>query len=412
MHDVDAFLKRADDELSEADAHRRRFESLLETNAARRRALEERLALAREELGAAALPDPTPEAAESLAATLRLPELTRHVRQWRDRRAEAAARVAQIEDERLYEERDIRRGRLQHQIDEEQPLLDGLLAERRKMEAIPALVDLVRNGWGTPDYPRRGWMRFFDRAFLQDWRQADAAVETLGETDFDAVRARYRNLVEQTDALGQSQARLRAERERIDGLEQERDALLAAERDAPRELLRDAGQVLADAAAVRPALLDALPDPDTARRALAAADGVSHQTRYLDATSQRVENDLATLLDRAGRLREEERRYRGDRHRYRNKWFTDEQFAKRFGRTARYGPLADRYDRVSDTIVVFDRYDRYDPVGDMLWWDLITDGRIDGDFIPEVAQWRQQHPDAVWDAPPDPDDDRTWDETS
>jgi hypothetical protein len=28
----------------------------------------------------------------------------------------------------------------------------------------------------------------------------------------------------------------------------------------------------------------------------------------------------------------------------------------------------------------------------MLWWDFMTGGRVDGDFIPEVQAWREQHP--------------------
>jgi hypothetical protein len=51
-----------------------------------------------------------------------------------------------------------------------------------------------------------------------------------------------------------------------------------------------------------------------------------------------------------------------------------------------------RYDEGYQTIVYFDRYDEFDYARDMLWWDLMTRGRIEGDYIPEVRGWREQHP--------------------
>ena len=35
-------------------------------------------------------------------------------------------------------------------------------------------------------------------------------------------------------------------------------------------------------------------------------------------------------------------------------------------------------------IVEFHHYERWNPAADVLWWDVMSDGRLDGNFIPEV----------------------------
>jgi hypothetical protein len=57
-----------------------------------------------------------------------------------------------------------------------------------------------------------------------------------------------------------------------------------------------------------------------------------------------------------------------------------------------------RATRSYETVYVFDRYDRGRFVDDFLWWDLMTDGRLDGNFIPEVHRFRSAHPDWRYDA--------------
>jgi hypothetical protein len=131
---------------------------------------------------------------------------------------------------------------------------------------------------------------------------------------------------------------------------------------------------------------------DDTLRVYARIEGIEHQTRYLEEVSGRMRNDLSQLLDRSGRLQEEKHKYESNRYRYRNKRFTGEQFGKRFGRTDRYTKIHDRYSRMSERVYVFHDYDRGAGWDDFLWWDLMTDGRFDGNFIPEVAEWHDHHP--------------------
>ena len=121
-----------------------------------------------------------------------------------------------------------------------------------------------------------------------------------------------------------------------------------------------------------PDAISGFPSPDTAQRIFTTGEGIEHQSRYLEEMNGRIRGDLAQLMERSGRLREEMRRYEHNRHRYRNKRFTDEQFAKRFGRAGRYHRLHDRYANMSSTVYVFDDYDRGSALGDFLWWDVMT----------------------------------------
>ncbi|KAF0240008.1 MAG: hypothetical protein FD167_4265, partial [bacterium] len=45
-----------------------------------------------------------------------------------------------------------------------------------------------------------------------------------------------------------------------------------------------------------------------------------------------------------------------------------------------------------DVVYGFDDYNYYDYQKDMLWWDLMTDGEIDGNYINEVSYFYSNHP--------------------
>ena len=132
---------------------------------------------------------------------------------------------------------------------------------------------------------------------------------------------------------------------------------------------------------------------ETVQARIGVIEGLTQQIQYLQDIDAQVRRESADLQARAAALTVERDRYSSDSYRYRIKRFTDEQFAKRFGRADRFGRRAERYRSVSSTIYSFDAYDRANLSSDFLWWDLMTDGRYDGNFVPEVASYRQTHPD-------------------
>jgi hypothetical protein len=74
--------------------------------------------------------------------------------------------------------------------------------------------------------------------------------------------------------------------------------------------------------------------------------------------------------------------------------FPAEAFEKRFdpSRTEKLKKRVSRIGETQERVYVFDRYDRGSFATDFLWWDLVTDGRIDGDFIPEVRSHHDAFP--------------------
>jgi hypothetical protein len=394
MYDVDDFIRNAREELSGYEQHEQRFEDLLRENEQRVAELRARQEDAWRQLGMLALPHGDEASVAALVERFRLPGLQSLAQETASRRAAIEARVAEIDATPLYAERERRRLRAQTELEESGPLYDYAQAELQKLRSLRGMEELVQRGWGTPRYPHRSLFRFFNGQFLNDWKHADEVVKALRVPDFAAAASQYRERLDTATVMGDTVQRLRAELGEIDRLENERAQLLSEREALPAELQERVGRMLGEMLQTRgkDGVRD-FPVPEDALRVYAAIEGVQHQQQYLEELSGRIRGDLSGLMDRAGRLREETRRYEGNRHRYRNKRFTDEQFGKRFGRSARYGKIHSRYSRAGETIYVFNDYDRGATFSDFLWWDLMTDGRMDGNYIPEVAVWRHHHPD-------------------
>lgn len=393
MYDVDDFLRQAAAELAQYKHQEQQFQGLLEENKRRGEELRQRQEAAWAQLGAVALPAPTEAALIALAGRLNLPGLKKIADETTARRTAITQLVGRIEGSPQYQNRERRRVQIQAELDEEQPLFDFARAELQKLLDLPGMQELYEEKWGTSEYEHRGLLRFFNREFLEDWRRADDIVEALRVANFGEAAAQFKERLESARVMNETVQRLRSELDALAQLEQDRQKLLDEQEALPETLQHRAGKMLAQMLETRgkEGARD-LPVPEDALRVNAQIEGVEHQIRYLEEVSGRMRGDLSQLMDRAGKLREEKRRYQNDPHRYRNKRFTNEQFGKRFGRTARYTKLHDRYSRMSERVYVFHDYDRGAGWDDFLWWDLMTDGRFDGNFIPEVAEWRDHHP--------------------
>lgn len=411
MYDVDDFIRAADVELREYDSHSQRFEALRGSNAQKQADLRARLQEAQARLSDTILTDTSEASVTALAQKLSLPALVAVLRETTSRGQRLAERLAQIESNPAYAEREIRRLRIETELREVEPLYNEARTALESMNRLSGLDGLIARQWGTPQYPHQGILRFLKGEYLRDWKNADAAVAALKASNFAEVAQRYADRKEQNQVLGERLGRRRDELKQIETLEWEFGKLQAEQADLPQQLKARLGSELAAYLTVRgPESASALPDPESAKRGLAAVEGIKHQIAYLEETANKLEGDLSGLLERSGRLRDEKRRYESERYRYRNKSFSQDQFDKRFGRASRYQRTGDRYERVTEVVYVYDRYDYVSPWETFLWWDVITDGRIDGNFIPEVAQYREMNPDYSYDrsAYSDASDSGTW----
>ena len=64
----------------------------------------------------------------------------------------------------------------------------------------------------------------------------------------------------------------------------------------------------------------------------------------------------------------------------------DADYQRRFGkdRTVSWSKRRSRIRDARTRVVEFHDYSRWDPMRDFLWWDVMTDGQLDGNFIDEV----------------------------
>ncbi|MDX1932971.1 MAG: hypothetical protein SFU56_10230 [Capsulimonadales bacterium] len=399
FYTTDDFLREANRQMDGYRERMVRFEELARDTETKRRDLATRLMTAYSDLGAALLPDLSATAFSDLAARLGLPELNGIFRNGSERQARIDQRLDQIETSDLYRTREQQVYELQKQLEEVRPAFEHARADWDALNRLPRCRELVERQYGTPQYPHRGWLRFFNGQYLSDWRHADEIIATLRVSAFPEVIDRYRERQEQVEVLGRSVSDLQSRLNAIQAVLQERDNLLQERNELPARVHEQVGRTVAP-------LLDkidltALPNADTLKGRGVVLDGMEHQIRYLDDLSVKVRQDLSQLAQRANRLEDEQQRYASDRYRYRNKRFSQEQFDKRFDRRRieRYDVLYNRYNRAGTTIYVFDDYYRASPLEEFLWWDVMTDGRIDGNFIPEVQEYRAMNPGYVYERP-------------
>jgi hypothetical protein len=396
---TDDFLREAGDELREYDQHVDQFRDLDADNAAKQDDLKQQFDQALVQFSDALLPDLGRVRFQSLADTLGMPELVRLFDDMQRQHSALGERIAALEQSDLYREREDRQYRLEAQLAEVEPSYQHASQDLDQMRGIPRLRDLVARGYGTTHYPHRGWLRYFKREFLEDWKRADEACEKLGVSAFGEVLSRYREREEQVEVLGRSVRELRDGLAQIESVVNERARLLQESLGLPDVVRRNTARQIVPLLIKNERLTAGLPNPETVRSRCLAIDGMEHQIRYLEELRLKMQQDVSQLLERRDKLRAEAHRYEGDRYRYRNKRFTEEQFRKRFGRTARYGNLYGRYDRANQTVYVFHDYDRASPLDDFLWWDLMTDGRLDGNFIPEVSEYYAERPGYQYERP-------------
>jgi hypothetical protein len=394
---VQDFVREADEQLRRYDQHAARFLGLAEDTERRRSELAARLDVAAMQIADALLPDLSQNSFQALSDKLGMPELTGILRRSRERETKIDARVAAIEETEAYNTRDSVRGRAELQLDEVRPLFDHALKDLRYLDSLPRIQQLMTRGYGTPDYPHKGIFRYFKREFLEDWKRADEACAALKVSSFSEVAARYRDRTEQCEVLGRTVHDIEEKLKNIADLEGERDRLLAERAAQPDTMRLEAGKRIASLLKSNTKLIELLGFPETLQGRIREIDGMEHQVEYLRSLRLQIEQDAAQVQERAAKLRDERDRYNANMYRYRNKQFTSDQFEKRFRRDGRYDKLYTRYERTGNTVYVFNDYNRTSGLDDFLWWDVMTDGRLDGNFIPEVQEYVTANPNYQYD---------------
>lgn len=258
--------------------------------------------------------------------------------------------------------------------------------------AHPRLDRLIESGYGTETYE----VAFWRLSYYADWKAGDEILERWPDkTDFGEVRREYLTAKSSLDAYDKRLDALRSEVAEGVELEKRHAAAVESLRTLEARHLKEAQDEVGKHVSETPAsVLGPLLAGDSHVELLAKKFfGMAHQRDYLAKLAE------AQLLPMQRRLMEEDTKLARDQIKYQRPKkaytrFPEDKFRKRFyGRNVKFRKFRDRYRRTHETVYTFDSWDRGRLVGDFLWWDVVTDGRLDGDFIPEVSEFRRSHPD-------------------
>ncbi|UQA63048.1 hypothetical protein [Polyangium aurulentum] len=322
-------------------------------------------------------------------------------------REDLTARIAQIEADPRFQNRELLRaprvGTLVQQLDEllhyRAPLAD--IVERCEH---PRLQRLLHLGYGLPEYP----VRFWHTAYYADWKAGDEILDRFPDKQsFTEVRAAY---LEARDALTVHDANIREiqaqiaagealeaeHRERRRALDTLEARWLAFARDA---LARHLSEI--DLSALGERLAKAPHVEILAKRVV----GLSQQIVYLDRLAQKhLDEPESALRGALGKIERTIAKYsRPKYHGAQVEGAAVERLSHGF--SDRYQRIGQRFEKQYNRVYVFHDYDRGSLATDFLWWDLMTDGRIDGNFIPEVRSFHERNPGYHYERWRDADDD-------
>jgi hypothetical protein len=263
-------------------------------------------------------------------------------------------------------------------------------------DAEPKLIDLFSRKYKTPEYQNRWW----HATYYSDWKWGDILEEKFGK-EIPAMSAEYTSYSRDKATLEEEVRDLTREREQLTKLSEEYKQLTAALSDFTGYTLKQCQQKLADHLehSDKEHLFN-IAKGDPARESLVKKiHGIEKKQEYLRELGkkhfQEQEDYLNALI---GRVSEKSSKY-GRSAKKMNASIPQHEVDKMLPDfRGKLGDRDRRFHKHSNTIVVFDRYDYFDYQRDMLWWDVMTDGRLDGNFIPEVNEFHHHHPGYVYES--------------
>jgi hypothetical protein len=390
------FLAAASKEKAELEAAVRDLDGFVAQHGERRREVAAEKNQAMADFAAALLPALTAEAiaeavrrtgCQALAQGDPIAQLTRE-------RATAEQKLAAIDADPRYRDRELlrapRTGTLVRHVDELREFR-GPLADLVDKTRHPRLERLLESGYGTSDYAV-GWWRL---SYFSDWKAADEILERFPGKHFAEVREDLLEARRSIEVYDEQIADLERQIAGGEALEREHDDTAARLASLPELVLGQArerlvqhvqGLELGDLAG---RLADS---PDLAllwKRASGLAAKVEYLDRIVEAEVVRPREELKQKLAKTSA-----EITKWSRPKYASARYPDDQFRHRFiERQGRARRTFERAEKTYQTVYVYDRWDRPSLVENLLWWDIMTHGRWDGGYIPQVASFRESHPD-------------------
>ncbi len=309
-------------------------------------------------------------------------------------RKQRSQRLAQIEADQRFAQRELLRhpntGSLPRGVREMEEHLAPLLGVIAACNH-PRITRLIESGYGTSAYTTGFWRM----SYYEDWKAGDEILARFpGKTFFAQVREDYIRAMQSVSPLQAEAARLRAEIAAGEALEREHAECTQALATLEQRWLAHVRQrvstyMLECPPEVLGPRLSAVPEAELAyKRAL----GVTTKARYLDQIFARdvesFQRDAQTAIAKLDRDMA-----KLSRPKKAGTTFPAEAFQRRFrDRGPAYQKRWRRFEKTYGAVYGFAGYHLAPLTETFLWWDLMTNGRVDGDFIPEVREFRARNP--------------------
>ena len=327
------------------------------------------------------------------------------IKSWRvlqhldERKTKIAKRIAGIEADERFKSRELLLapgvGKLMRALAEQQDFKKPF-AETFSRASHPLLDRLLDSGYGTPGYEVQWWRL----SFYKLWEAGDQVLEKFpGAKAFGDIRG---EIIEAKKAVASFDAKI----EEIEGQIAEIRALESDLAAAKKSLASADSDVLAE---TRTRIRRHLEDLDyknaggtfqndpTFEAPARRCAGQWAKLTYMDAmaSDHLAERELA-LRTEIAKLDRTITKYSRPKHA--DTRISTSDVNRMRTRRDKDRKFFDRYHRSYETVYVFQDYGRGSTAEDFLWWDLMTDGRLDGNFIPEVQEFRASHPSYDWES--------------
>lgn len=261
-----------------------------------------------------------------------------------------------------------------------------------RCEAHARFRHLIAVGYDTPAYA----VPFWRSAYYQDWKAGDEVVELFPERSSDERALRFADLratwldhLDSITALNASLHSVESDLAAISTLTRVHAQLgleLAALPGKHLDLWRE--RLISHLRALGLENLDpALETEPAIARLLKALDGLDHKARYLESVATEARALAKALTDEKAKLAAD--LAKSQRPKAAGTTFDGAAIQKRFvERPTKFRTRISNLTEVHTTVRHYDDWSAARIGQQLLWWDVMTDGRLDGNFIDEVRDHR------------------------
>lgn len=255
----------------------------------------------------------------------------------------------------------------------------------------PLLTRLIESEYDTSNYRTAFWqLEFYD-----DWKSGDEILERFPDLErFAQLRDRIIQAWSTIEESDREIAEIDSQAAEIEGVRKRSEELRLYLEQLDEAHLQRAHECIiqylldGDMAAIGQNLSAEPPLAESFKK----LRGLAAKTLYLERINTQLGAELAQLDELKGKADRDAMKWQRPK-RY-AETLADTDYERRYiAPREKIQRRRERYARMTGSIRDYDEYGRVSFTGNLLWWDVFTDGCFDGDFIPEVSSFRHDHPD-------------------